>query len=49
VEDNGIMRVKLRMPLYATNGLASAIYDNIPGTGGTTNGTNSAAGTASGN
>ena len=49
IEDNGIMRVKLRMPLYATNGLASAIYDNIPGTGGTTNGTNSAAGTASGN
>ena len=32
VEDNGIMRVKLRMPLYATNGLASAIYDNLPAT-----------------
>jgi hypothetical protein len=31
IEANGMVTVRLRMPLYAVNGLAGALYNNIPG------------------
>jgi len=30
IEKNGMIEVKMRVPLYQRNGLASALYDNIP-------------------
>ncbi|MDN5355616.1 MAG: hypothetical protein PWQ43_558 [Rikenellaceae bacterium] len=31
IEKDGVIEVKLRVPLYETNGLAPAVYDAIPG------------------
>lgn len=30
VEKDGFIEVKMRVPLYETNGVASAVYDNVP-------------------